>query len=806
LKFLPRPFSLVFLVLVTLVSGASASFAAGCTKSALATSITAALPTQVQGFVTPLGLRNNLIADFNCTATLDDVNTFSQPPLVPTLAPGTNTQQAASTAFVINQIAATGATLIPGVSVISPKTNGGVLFDNNGVLGDSTTLPIGALASVTAPSINFRSSGNSNNYDEQLQGSGGIGVNGGGTLFLAGTFEIVPVAASVQAGLLIAQSGPASGSAINGNVFYNRINITSDQANVGSGCAGGCVSDALRLDYSFGGSNTIGARQVLDVEGFLTAATSNGANANHNWVGANLQMNATVTDGGTGLTNVTALGAFFGSAPTVQAYSGATNLFQVNGEQVSVSQDSGATTFGRFGIQVSVVALAHSNGLGHGQGDEDAAFMATNGTGPSWQNGLTFDAVWAAAPILTTGTAIKVVGAQTMARFIDASALSCSQFFIIGPSFQLNCSGSLIASSVTAGASFALAGSSTGLTTFTSANASATNFSISVPSANGTLALTSGANVASVSNSDGTLTISPTTGTVVASITLSHANTWSNQTIAFSTNTLTGVAPTANPTFTGTLTGAAANWSGVQTINLSGSALPSPPAGTILQIGNVVGTQTRVTSDSFANGSNIIFRRADGTVASPTALQTGDVVGQFSWFGYGATGYSTSASALIAGFAAQNWTDTAQGAYFAFRTTAIGSAVSSEMARFQPTGGVSIGNSTFNATDPGAGFLAVQGGVSFGAFLASTGAAPTCGTGCASVTGSSTKFAVTAGTAVTSITVNFAASYYASAPVCTIGSGSTASVVDVATVTASAITLGASVALTGGVTQVICVQ
>jgi hypothetical protein len=105
------------------------------------------------------------------------------------------------------------------------------------------------------------------------------------------------------------------------------------------------------------------------------------------------------------------------------------------------------------------------------------------------------------------------------------------------------------------------------------------------------------------------------------------------------------------------------------------------------------------------------------------------------------------------------------------------------------------------------GTAAIFGGtLTGGAAFISTGAAPTCGTGCASVTGSSTKFAVTAGTAVTSITVNFAASYYASAPVCAIGSGSTASVVDVASVTASAITLGASVALTGGVTQVICVQ
>lgn len=38
--------------------------------------------------------------------------------------------------------------LVPGTTGISPKTNGGVLWDNNGILGDSTTLPTG----LTIPS------------------------------------------------------------------------------------------------------------------------------------------------------------------------------------------------------------------------------------------------------------------------------------------------------------------------------------------------------------------------------------------------------------------------------------------------------------------------------------------------------------------------------------------------------------------------------------------------------------------------------------------------------------------------------
>ena len=57
----------------------------------------------------------------------------------------------------------------------------------------------------------------------------------------------------------------------------------------------------------------------------------------------------------------------------------------------------------------------------------------------------------------------------------------------------------------------------------------------------------SGTGVSSVSNSDGTLTISPNTGAVAVSLALSHANTWTNQTIDGVTPTTFGfVDPTSS--------------------------------------------------------------------------------------------------------------------------------------------------------------------------------------------------------------------------------------------------------------------
>lgn len=126
--------------------------------------------------------------------------------------------------------------------------------------------------------------------------------------------------------------------------------------------------------------------------------------------------------------------------------------------------------------------------------------------------------------------------------------------------------------------------------------------------------------------------------------------------------------------------------------NSSGS--PAPPSGTYLHIVGPNSTAPRVFLDSFAIQGLVNYRRADGTEASPSAVQSGENLGGFNWFGYGATGYSTGSRAVIAGYAAQNWTDTAQGTYIAFSTTANGTATATESMRVDNTGYVGVGTTT----------------------------------------------------------------------------------------------------------------
>lgn len=71
---------------------------------------------------------------------------------------------------------------------------------------------------------------------------------------------------------------------------------------------------------------------------------------------------------------------------------------------------------------------------------------------------------------------------------------------------------------------------------------------------------------------------------------------------------------------------------------------------------------------------NITWRIARGTAASPSAIQTNDVLGNIVVFGYGATGYSAGNRGAIVFGATENWTDTAQGTHFAINTAPIGTA------------------------------------------------------------------------------------------------------------------------------------
>ena len=91
-----------------------------------------------------------------------------------------------------------------------------------------------------------------------------------------------------------------------------------------------------------------------------------------------------------------------------------------------------------------------------------------------------------------------------------------------------------------------------------------------------------------------------------------------------------------------------------------------------------------------AANHNFGFRSARGTLASPSAVQSGDYLGWFNFRGYGATAFAATARAGIAGLAAENWTDAAHGTYESFLTTPIGSTTLAEGMRLDGAGNLSV--------------------------------------------------------------------------------------------------------------------
>lgn len=80
-----------------------------------------------------------------------------------------------------------------------------------------------------------------------------------------------------------------------------------------------------------------------------------------------------------------------------------------------------------------------------------------------------------------------------------------------------------------------------------------------------------------------------------------------------------------------------------------------------------------VISGYTSSKSILAIRRANGTMASPTAILNGETIGDLSWGGYKASAWSTSSVAAIAAVATQTFTDAATGTELQFQTTANGS-------------------------------------------------------------------------------------------------------------------------------------
>jgi hypothetical protein len=127
---------------------------------------------------------------------------------------------------------------------------------------------------------------------------------------------------------------------------------------------------------------------------------------------------------------------------------------------------------------------------------------------------------------------------------------------------------------------------------------------------------------------------------------------------------------------------------------------------------NIFGTgdgfNCNIVARSYGGNPSFQIRKYNGTLASPTAVASGNTLSQFISQGYGGTNLRTLST--ITSYVDTYVSDTNISSYTVFGNTPAGSSSPSENMRIWGSGGVSIGNTT----DPGASNLYVTGKISQG--------------------------------------------------------------------------------------------
>jgi fibronectin-binding autotransporter adhesin len=156
----------------------------------------------------------------------------------------------------------------------------------------------------------------------------------------------------------------------------------------------------------------------------------------------------------------------------------------------------------------------------------------------------------------------------------------------------------------------------------------------------------------------------------------------------------------------------------LQTVNLSGVAVPTIPTNGNVVIVGASASSSRLVNVAYAGQGFFSSYRIDGTPASPTAIVSGDQIGGFNTFGYDGTtdgGPLTS----VRSFANQNFTSGAHGTYLDITTTPNGTTAAVQVIQFNADGSVLIPG-TATGGSQGVGTVNISGNYYVNAVLVDT--------------------------------------------------------------------------------------
>lgn len=566
-----------------------------------------------------------------------------------------------------------------------------------------------------------------------------------------------------MAGSAVTVSGDYLGIGLTGTAVYG-FTVISDTMDVSTG-----FLNTIQTYHAFGGPSANGSRQGIQTFLDHTSPTNPLGNSVRDYVGGTFYVRSLQGDGGTGTTPATAKGNYFGINPVVLLNSTAFNLENVSGGEFNVFAHAGATSAFCFNISLVGFRSAQVGALADAVvGIYGGGAAAAGGPEVGWKNVFLITDLpdgsgnaFAQPPVNSGSVLMQGVfsTAKTPMAVLAGIDLRNFAFFtnaFASPNFTVDGNGV-----VTVDVTSALIGTtSTNAFVLKNIAAAANNAQQRSPRIlfQGTGWSTAG--LGSSVLAEWIIENKPLQGNPINS-----KLSWSSRIGGSGSFTEQAFLTTGSGLFTSTVTGGTTGSSSLtlQSTNTSVGAVggdgTSPSSdfvaivtsnGTrfkVLSNGNIgIGTEinpqtnfvlsnnitagiTLASSEqlsiigadgavslalirSFGNSCAISFARADGTAASPIALNgsvTPEFIGGFAWIGYNGTNYTNVAR--IAAFANDNYSGSFRGSSIEFDTTPAGTAVRSQAMLLKA--GLIVGTST---TDPGAGNLAVNGNITAGGF------------------------------------------------------------------------------------------
>jgi len=434
--------------------------------------------------------------------------------------------------------------------------------------------------------------------------------------------------------------------------------------------------------------NTLAVNNGISVVNGLGTITLDNTGVLSNTAGAGILVsnatgNITITNTGvlsfsggtTGLTPVTATTGNVTLAGTLAIANGGTNT--------NVAPSAYGVVFGNSG-GTAYTSLAN--------GTTGQVLSATTGGAPSWSSVYT----GTVTSVSFTGGIISVATPTTTPAFTVAGTSGGIPYFASGTTWAS--SAALASNAIVlgggAGAAPATTTTGTGVVTALGVNTGTAGAFVVNGGALGTPSSGMVTNLTGTASININGTVGATTPSTVAATSISYTTTLTGGTgiVAIGTNQIYKDA-SGNVGLGTTVPDSRL------TINKN-SAAPAAIVGNPYL--NIVGANSeapKINLDAYGSISQISFRRANGTQATPSALLSGEQMANISAFGYGATGYTTSNRGFITFNADENWTDAAQGSRIAFATTSASTAAAAtERMRINSSGNVGIGTTSPSAS------------------------------------------------------------------------------------------------------------